>query len=400
MKANLGFWVKIVAGAVCLAALGFVLTGVGRGDAANVEEVGRRPATMVLFTEAKAMRVEEAISSDGSIKARNYALVSPRINGIIDDVFVREGDFVEAGKTKLFQIDNEKLQQEVDLNTQALIIARSTLDERKANLDNSAAELLQAEKDFARVENLYNQKVVHLSEFEQYETKLTQKQAMYRLSETQVTLAEQSVDKAEISLKMAEKDLQDSVMYAPIDGFVSGRFSEPGEMGNTGKSIIRIDDVKNLKAAAYLPGQFYPRITTDTSRIQLTVLDKQIGSFPVTYKSPAIDSGMRTFEIWADVPGDGAYVVPGAQCVIKVTLRETEGVGVPRDAIQFRGGKYWIFIPEGDTAKMLEVTPGLETGGWTEIVDSPIQPGDRVITQGQFMLDDGAPILERVIREN
>lgn len=399
MKANLGLWIKIVAGAVCLAVLGFVLTGVGRSDAATVTEAARRPATMVLFTEAKEMKFEESISSDGSIKARNYALVSPRINGIIDDVFVREGDVTQAGVTKLFQIDNEKLQQEVDLNTQALIIARSTLEERKANLDNSAAELLQAEKDFARAENLYNQKVVHLSEYEQYETKLTQKQAMQRLSETQVTLAEQSVDKAEISLKMAVKDLQDSVMYAPIDGFVSGRFSEPGEMGSTGKSIIRIDDVNNLKAAAYLPGQFYPRIATGSSRILLTVLGKQIGTFPITYKAPAIDAGLRTFEIWADVPGDGAYVVPGAQCAIKVTLRETQGVGIPRDSIQFRAGKYWIFVPDGDVAKMLEVTPGLETGGWTELIDSPIQPGDRVVSQGQFMLDNGAPILERSIKE-
>ncbi len=177
-----------------------------------------------------------------------------------------------------------------------------------------------------------------------------------------MTLADQSVKKAEISLEMAMRDLHDSVMFAPIAGVISGRYAEPGEMGSKSKSIVRIDDVDNLKAVAYLPGQFYPRINPGTSMVNVTVLGKEIGTFPVTYKAPAIDSALRTFEIWADIPGDGSYAVPGAQAVLKVILREDDGIGVPRDAVQYRDGKTWIFIPNGDVAKMVEVELGLSTG--------------------------------------
>ncbi len=388
----LAFAAALAAGAAFLALGGNQRSA---SAAAGAEAKNDRPATIVQLTEAREMSFNESISADGAIKARFYALVSPRIAGTIDDVFVREGEAVRHGETKLFQIDNEKLQKAVDHSRQSLIIARSTLEEGKANLLKAEADLAQAEKDFARSKSLYEQKVVPLSEYEVNETKLLQLKAQLKVAETGVTLAEQRVTLAEIALGIAEKEHRDSLMYSPINGIVSARFKEPGEMGSTDKPVVRIDDTDKLKAVAYLPGQFYPRIKPGASVATVTVLDRKIGDFPVTYKAPAIDAALRTFEIWADIPGDGAYAVPGAQCVIKVILRESRGVGVPRDAVQFRDSKYWVFVPDGEKAKMLEVKPGLETEGWTELLESPLSAGDRVVTQGQFLLEDGYPIRER-----
>lgn len=361
----------------------------------SVPESKKRPPTMIRLTESKEMEFFESVSADGAIKARFYALVSPRISGIIDDVYVREGDLVESGTTRLFQVDSEKLRQSVSHSKQSLVIARSTLDERKANYDKAEADLIQAEKDFARSKSLYEEKVIPLSQFESDETRVVQLEAMREVSATGITLAEQNVTLAEIDLGMAEKDLRDSVMHAPIGGVVSARYMEPGEMGSPGKNILRIDDTKQLKAAAYMPAQFYPRINPGQSVGEVSVLGKTIGSFPITYKAPAIDSALRTFEVWADIPGDGAYSVPGAQCVLKIILNRAFGLGVPRDAIQQRGGKQWVFVPDGDVAKMVEVRTGLETGGWIELVDPPFPPGAAVVTQGQFLLEDGYPIRER-----
>lgn len=380
-------------GVICL--LVFFSGKDGEALAINAPAAPSRPPTIVQLTPAREMGFNESISSDGTIRSRHYSLVSPRISGIIDDILVREGYAVKQNETKLFEVDSEKLRQAVDKVKQSLVIAKSTLDEKKATLVKANADQVQAEKDFARTKSLYEQKVVPLAEYEVDETRVIQAKAERKVAETNVVLAEQNVTLSEISLAMAEKDLRDSVMFSPIDGIVSARYSEPGEMGSPGQAILRIDDTAQLKAAAYLPSQFYPRINTGTSIAQVSVLGKKIGDFPITYKSPAIDSALRTFEIWADVPGDGSYSVPGAQCVIKVILRESRGVGVPRDAIQFRDSKHWVFVPDGETTKMVEVKPGLDTDGWTELLDSPLQPGDRVITQGQFLLEDGYPIRER-----
>ncbi|MCD7897709.1 MAG: efflux RND transporter periplasmic adaptor subunit, partial [Planctomycetaceae bacterium] len=313
-----GTAVKVAAavGIILVAAI-LLLPDSGRGEAA-VSAPPSRPPVMVRLTEAREMDFYEAITSDGSIKTRFSSLVAPRISGVIDDIHVREGDIVQAGKTRLFQVDNEKLLQALDHSRQSLVIARSSLDEKKASREKAVADVEQAEKDFARTKSLYEEKVMTLSQYEADETKVKQLRALLAVSDTNVTLAEQNVTLAEISLAMAEKDYRDSVMYAPIEGVVSGRFAEPGEMGSPGNAILQIDDTKNLKATAYLPGQYYPRILPGKSVMRVSVLDRVIGEFPVAYRAPGIDSALRTFVIWAEIPGAGAYAVPGAQCVLTV----------------------------------------------------------------------------------
>ncbi|MDR3212254.1 MAG: biotin/lipoyl-binding protein, partial [Planctomycetota bacterium] len=91
------------------------------GEASNAG----RPSMQITVTQAKTLDFIEFLTTDGAIAARNYALVSPRVNGIIDEILVREGDQVKAGVTILFQIDNKKLRQSVELQSQALVIARS-----------------------------------------------------------------------------------------------------------------------------------------------------------------------------------------------------------------------------------------------------------------------------------
>lgn len=384
-------------GIVLLLLVAVVLGGGGPPDAAAAPmgETASRPPVLVQYAQARKLAFFDSISADGELKSRYYALVSPRISGVIDDIYVREGDRAEQGKTVLFQIENEKLSQAVDHARQSLVIARSTVDEKQASLAKVQADHAKAEKDCARNRFLYEKKVVSLSELEVHETKLMQLEAEMKVAETNLVLARQNISLAEITLKMSEKDLRDSIMYAPIDGFVSERHSEPGEMGTPGNSIVRIDGTHHLKAVAYLPGQYFPRIDIGDSIAAVQVHGKKIDDFPISYKAPGIDSSLRTFEIWADVPGDGRHAVFGAQCVITVILRETKGIGVPRDAVQYRDGRYWVFVPDGKVAKMIEIKPGLETDGWTELLDSPLGEGGRVIVEGQFLLEDGHPIRER-----
>lgn len=359
------------------------------GDAAD----GRAPV-MVKTAAARSMRFVETITADGSIASKYYALVSPRITGPLDAVMVREGHRVMAGETALFEVDNLKLRQALEMSEQELALAKSTLEERDAALESVTTDVEQAQRDYARHRHLYEGKVMTLSDFEQSKSKLDQLLAQQKVNRMQVVLARQTVERQAIAVRMAAKDLDDSVALAPIDGVVSQRLSEPGEMGMPGTPVIRIDDVDNLKAVAYLPGQYYPRVKEGAAKVLLSANGVDAGEFTVTYKSPSIDAAYRTFEIWADVPGDREYVVPGAQCVVRVILAERTGIGVPKDAIQQRGAKRWIFLPEDGLAAMVEVTPGLEQDGYVELIDSPVREAQRVVVQGQFLLDAGTPIHE------
>lgn len=136
-------------------------------------------------------------------------------------------------------------------------------------------------------------------------------------------------------------------MVSTITGTVSRRVLEPGEMADSGTPVMRIEDTSVLEVSAFLPAQFY------------------------------------------------AAIEPGVIADIEVLLEHARGYGVPRNAVQERGGRPVIFIVEGGTARMQPVETGLETNGRIEVRGADLRPGMPVVTMGQFMLNDGAAVSMR-----
>jgi RND family efflux transporter MFP subunit len=200
--------------------------------------------------------------------------------------------------------------------------------------------------------------------------------------------------KSAASLAMAEKDLSDAVAVAPLSGRVTRRMAEPGETGSVGTQVLRIEDVCALDVSAFLPGQYYARVEPGATGVLVCAPGLSVES-TVSYKSPTVDPSLRTFEIKCPLPGDGKCAVPGALVDAAVVLARREGLAVPVDAVQERAGRKVIFLADGLTARQIPVTTGLETGGFVEVSGDDLAAGSRVVTVGQFMLEDGTPIAAR-----
>lgn len=363
--------------------------------AATANGKASKPPTPVVTTVSEERVFERLVDVQGSLDAKNFALVSPRIKGVLDNVFVREGDSVVAGETKLFQTDSLKLERTLDITRNQKRIAQLALEEKKAALEKTQADYNKAEKDYQRSRELFERKVISASQFDTDKLAYDQQQAQIKLAKTTVDLAAEQARQSGNSVSIAEKEVRDSVVVAPINGIVSKRLAEPGENGDAGVPVIRIDDVKELEAVAFIPGQFYANIEPGATKVRISIFNKKIGEFLVEYKSPAIDSALRTFKIKAVVEGDGTHSVPGTLADMRVILYSEKGVGVPREAIQRRSDKSWVFIAEGNIAKMVEIKPGLETDGWVKVENADFPVGAKIVIQGQFLLEDGSPIRER-----
>lgn len=346
----------------------------------------------VVTTEVRKRAFEESVRAHGVLKARNFALVSPRIPGVIEKVFVREGDEVIADKTPLFQTDSLKLTQAVEVARQNLNVSRCTRVEKEANAESVEADAAKAELDYERGKKLYDDKAISLDAFEVRQTTVQKMRAMRKHAQSFVTLALAEEKKSESTLSMFEKDLRDSLVLAPITGRVSRRMAEPGEMGTPGAPIMRIDDVTTLEASAYLPSQYYGRIEPGRTPVRIAAADTPRARAVVTYRSPTIDQALRTFEVKCAITGNADWAVAGALVEISALLSEREGLGVPVEAVLTRGERKVVFIPDGGKARMRPVQAGLETDGWLEVSGEGITPGVLVITKGQFLLNDGSVI--------
>lgn len=379
---------------ILLAALATVLfarylPGAGPGEN-GASSTNAEPRVHAVRTLPAARRVfETSVATQGNIAAKVFADVPARVFGPLDAVYVDEGDRVEAGETVLFQVDRENLERAARIAEQDLAVARHAEAEGAANLERVQADLDKATLDFERFQRLVAHQAATRETLEQVESRYRQSEAMRKHAVAVVALSRERSVQAEIALEIARKNLDDSAVTAPIGGVVTQRMSEPGEIAEPGKPVLRIEDTGALEVSAFLPAAHYAAIVPGTSTLRVAVGVIDAGEHPVSYKSPTIDPALRTFEVRCVLSPPPEGVAPGAMAQVAAPLAHEEAIGVPRDAIQTRGGQPVVFVVDGNRARQVTVTPGTTSDGWVAVSGGALAEGTPVVVAGQDMLDDG-----------
>ena len=348
-------------------------------------------AVKVRIEKPVAMEFTDSLKVQGTIIAKNTVAVSARVPGNLDAIWVDEGDAVVAGETVLFQIDPVSLSNQVTVAEQALAVAKSSLAVSEAGFKKTEAEAAKAQLDYDRYGRLRDEGSVTANEFELRHTQQLAAQAGLAVGRAQIELAKQQVEQAEAQLQIARKSLADSRVVAPITGIVSARSAEPGEFIGAGRPIIQIVDPTELEAAAFLPARHFARVAAGATAFRLLESGRDLGKFDVTYKSPVVDTTLRTFEVKGRVAGGAAGLAPGMMVDMSIVFDSREGIGVPSGAVLARGGRDTVFVADGGRATPRAVTLGLRNGGITEITGG-IGPDDDVIVEGHTLVSDGSAV--------
>ena len=399
---SLGIAAVVVAVGVVIAVLSGWMFGEEKGSqgpgspAANENAGEAQNAMPVIVQPARTMVFEQRVQVAGNILSKRYALVSARIPGTLDAIFVDEGDLVEAGKTKLFQTDSVKLTQAVAIAQEQVTVAECSVREKEALLEKTLVAKEVAEADLARYKDLAQQSAVSRQMVEHQEAQVRQLEADVRHVRTLIELAKAQLEQARLNLKIAEKDLADSLVIAPVSGRVSRRMKEPGEMAGAGEPVLRIDDLSLVEVSIFVPYEYYDEVVVGQTKMRVRAAGRDLGELSVSFKSPVIEPRLRTFQVKALLQSPPPEVVPGCLAEVTLVLASRQGLGVPASAVQQRGGRNVVFIVAEGKAKAVPVELGWETEGWREIRSglSAVVP---VITTGQSLVDDGTPV--RVIKE-
>ena len=156
----------------------------------------------VVLTPSQLMVFEDLIVVQGNLEAKNFAMVSPRIPGTIEAIYVDEGEMVVAGQAKLFQTDDLKLNKAVEIQEHELEVADFEKREKAAELERVDADLHKTELDFNRYKRLFAKDAVTADAFEQKESQYKQVQALRKLAQAQMNLAIAKENQAKASLSL------------------------------------------------------------------------------------------------------------------------------------------------------------------------------------------------------
>jgi len=345
----------------------------------------------VVLTPARRMTFENRVVVSGSVDAKRYALVSARIPGTLDAVYVDEGDRVEAGKTRLFQTDSLKLTKALSIAEHDLTVAECSVREKEALLQKDLAGQAQAQNDLCRYRELHQRQAIATQVLEQQEARCKQCDADVQHTQALIALAKAQLEQARLNVTITKKDLDDSLVLAPISGRVSQRLREPGEMAGAGTPVLRIEDLSLLDVSVFLPEEHYADVVAGETTMRVRVGEVDLGDRPVSYKSPTVHPKLRTFEVEGLIESPPEGVVPGCLAEVTIVADSREGVGVPAGAVQTRGDRSVLFTVEGDAAKMIAVETGRDMDGWVEILEG-VAADAPVVSMGQTLVDDDTSI--------
>ncbi|MBQ9343903.1 MAG: efflux RND transporter periplasmic adaptor subunit [Kiritimatiellae bacterium] len=347
------------------------------------------PAVAVRVTPVATRTFERRLAVQGTLQAKTFAQVSARTTGIIDDMFVDEGDTVKKGD-RLFQIDPTRVSAALVIASNNFSVANAQLAVAEASAAKTRAEARKAQLDYDRYARLHADGKVTDNEFEARDVANAQAAAGIAVADAQVELARRQADAAAASVAIAQKDFDDALALAPIDGAVVTRAAEPGELAAAGRVLLRIEDPSRVEASAFLPARYYAAATPAETSFRVLLEGRDLGTFPLTYRSPVIDPTLRTFEIRGDVSGDGA--VPGADATLQIVFSAHEGLAVPTSAILDRAGGKAVYVAADGLAQLVPVTLGLDNDGFTEILSGLSPDSPPVVTAGQSLLNPGSPL--------
>lgn len=365
-----------------------------RQEAAETPAAADTVQTVLVKTATLGRRqFRDFLHVNGTLEAKDKATVSSRVAGTISQIHFDEGDEVKAGDV-LFRLDDRTYRDNVAIARATLAAREAAVKVAEANLAKAKAELHKAGLDAARYKRLYDGGNASLNEYETY--RLNQERAQAALDYAQSSLSSETaqVALAKATLAIREKDLEDTVIRAPLGGMIASRLHDPGEEIGAQSGVFTIVAPAVIRATMSLPAHYYSMIAVGRTAIRLTVSGRKYPhEVKVTSKSPVIETGLRTFEIKAEFDNaDRDLLVPGAMLDADIELAASNGFAVPLDVPIKRDSGLLLFTVEDGKAHALGVAKGIEEDGWVEITGAPLHEGLVYISDGQYQVEEGTPL--------
>ncbi|GGB24263.1 MULTISPECIES: efflux RND transporter periplasmic adaptor subunit [Mucilaginibacter] len=387
--------------------------------------IGKPALTQVATEKAETREINETVSASGKIKPHVEVKISPEVSGEVVELPIKEGDVVKKGQL-LCKIRPDILKSGYDR-------AIASYNTQKASVGNSSQMLKQAEATYAnqagiykRSKELYDKKVLTVSEFENAKAAYEGAKASLEAAKQNVVGSQYGLAQSQASVKEAQDNLAKTTIYSPVDGVVSKLSVEKGErvLGTqqfAGTEIMTISDLSKMDVNVDVNENDINRISLgDSSKIEVdaflgkkfTGVVTEIGSsanvvgtsadqvtnFTVKVRINA-DSYAALLKKTADNPSPFR---PGLTATVDISTNSAKALSVPIQSVTTREekkenngppkadedkskpqispvAKEYVFVLNAGKLKQVQVTTGIQNDSYIQIL-SGLKGGEEVVS--------------------
>jgi RND family efflux transporter MFP subunit len=338
----------------------------------------------------------------GSLKADQEVVVSSEEKGTIEELPVDLGSVVRRGQV-LARLSPREAQLRVDQAQAALDQARARVGLRNGNsrleaeqnseVRRAKAALDEARLRYQRAQTLIKNGDISQERFDEAEIQHRSAEAQYQAAQDSFHNQTALVDQRAAELQLARKQLQDTVIVAPIDGAVSARHVTRGEYIRAEAPIVTLVRSNPLRLQAVVPEVAVASVRPNqTVTLSVDAYPGKTFSGVISRISPSLDEKARTLTLEATVPNANGELKPGLFASVQLLIaKESPALMVPSSSLLAFAGLTKLYVVESDHAVERVVKTGLREGGYVEILEGA-KAGERVAVENLGKLSNGVPV--------
>jgi len=296
-----------------------------------------------------------------TVVAESQVQVASRLMGYIREIAVSEGQTVTRNQ-RLFSIDP------VDVQGQA--------EQAKASLQQAENALSDARIEYDRFSALLKEDAVTRQQFEKMKL--------------QYDMATSRVAQARAGLSTANNQLRYATVTSPINGVVTKKMANAGDLASPGLPVLVVEDPSKLQIQTFVPENILKNLKKGTTvSIQVDGQDAAIDA-TVAQISPAADPMSRLFMVKLDTSAKGLRSGVFARALFPAG--DSQLLLVPQTALVSRAGISGVFVVDANNiAQFRMVRLGEHMNGQAE-VQAGLTAGERIVSDGASKIETGDKI--------
>ena len=286
--------------------------------------------------------------------------IAPQSVNRIAKINVEVGDYVTKGQ-ELAKMDQVQLQQ-----------AEIQMQQTKLQMQNNEVE-------YGRLKGLYDAGGLSKSDLDAIEL-------AYNASKLSYNVAKKSYDNL----------LENSVLLSPINGVVTARNYDVGDMYAMSAPIFTVEQISPVKLLVGVSESDYTKVHKgDAVTITADALPGQEFQGEINRIYPTVDPATRTFTVEVKVANADKALRPGMFARATVTFGVNNSIIIPDVAVvkQQGSGERFVYVLEEDgTVSYTKVVLGRRLGSEYEVIEG-LEDGAKVVTGGQIRLKNGVKVI-------
>ena len=350
---------------------GQMTSGTGKKPETGRRSEGR-PAVPVMVAAVSQKNIPVQLEAVGSVEAYSTVSVRTQVTGTVMQVHFKEGQDVKQGDL-LFTVDTRPFE--------------ATLKQAEANLARDAAVLANAREQARRYAELVKKQYVSQEQYDQVKTN--------------ADALEASVDADKAAIENARVQLSYCRMFSPVTGRTGSLLVNEGNLvrTNDATALVTINQISPIYVTFSVPEQnlseIKRRLIGGKLKVQAIVpqSEDRAEEGELSFIDNTVDRTTGTIRLKATFANSQRRLWPGqfVKAVLKLT-DQPNAIVVPSQAVQTGQEGQHVFVVRQDSGVEIRPVVVSRTLDGDSVVEKGLQPGEQVVTDGQFLLGPGSKV--------